>query len=630
MTPCLLPCAPLCSFSGVRWLRDIVSSPSSSLPLFSSARLPLASPRIPPLHNLWLLLLCLCVSSLVSATTKVPRFPSGTSVPLHGVSPASPLCPPFALRSAPPSFLSFPSARSLHPLRHCRGPHFSAMAAFSATTAAPLASAPGGFFCRPRSTLKHWSFLSECLGASISSSFLALPLLRASRKTEFASSLSSLASSALPQGPVGVRDTPHLPGVRTPELRVARRQAVRSCPQSHFVAHLSASAFRDGARTRRGLLPSQLSASSVVSRHCVGGTEASAPGCLDTRGDCMQRASQALQKRFIFFDSCRVQIPHPAKREKGGEDAAACSDRFLVVADGVGGWESSGIDAGRYARELVHRLRLLFEECMRDRQRERQAPVSSASPSSCSASSESPSVSPSSPLSPPTSPRECGAESGGLGEFQQSGGEQITETAETSASEGTEEEHAPDPVKLLKTAYLSTRAIGSTTCCLVLLDSLRRRVLAANLGDSGFFLYRPSEDRVVARSAFQCHDFNFPLQLGTGSSDMPEHAHVLDLPVAEGDILFLATDGVWDNLYDDQVLAILRNQPDVRKAAAEIAELAFKYSQNPRWASPFSTKEREVLGLTRRHLGGKPDDISVVLATVVRKKREFTPSDETH
>ncbi|KFG59966.1 putative protein phosphatase 2C, partial [Toxoplasma gondii RUB] len=90
-----------------------------------------------------------------------------------------------------------------------------------------------------------------------------------------------------------------------------------------------------------------------------------------------------------------------------------------------------------------------------------------------------------------------------------------------------------------------------------------------------------------------------------------------DLPVAEGDILFLATDGVWDNLYDDQILAVLRNQPDVRKAAAEIAELAFKYSQNPRWASPFSTKEREVLGLTRRHLGGKPDDISVVLAAVV-------------
>lgn len=38
---------------------------------------------------------------------------------------------------------------------------------------------------------------------------------------------------------------------------------------------------------------------------------------------------------------------------------------------------------------------------------------------------------------------------------------------------------------------------------------------------------RPKEGAIVARSEFQCHDFNFPLQLGTGSSDMPEHAQVL-------------------------------------------------------------------------------------------------------
>lgn len=109
---------------------------------------------------------------------------------------------------------------------------------------------------------------------------------------------------------------------------------------------------------------------------------------------------------------------------------------------------------------------------------------------------------------------------------------------------------------------------------------------------------------------------------------MPEHAHVLDVPVVEGDILFLATDGVWDNLYDNQVLDVLRKQPDVRKAAEEIADLAFKHSQDPRWASPFSTKEREVLGLTRRHLGGKPDDISVVLASVVGKRRQTASSQE--
>jgi protein phosphatase PTC7 len=31
-------------------------------------------------------------------------------------------------------------------------------------------------------------------------------------------------------------------------------------------------------------------------------------------------------------------IPHPAKVEKGGEDALFANDKILVVADGVGGW----------------------------------------------------------------------------------------------------------------------------------------------------------------------------------------------------------------------------------------------------------------------------------------------------
>ena len=35
-----------------------------------------------------------------------------------------------------------------------------------------------------------------------------------------------------------------------------------------------------------------------------------------------------------------------------------------------------------------------------------------------------------------------------------------------------------------------------------------------------------------------------------------------------------------------------------------------------KWDSPFATKERELLGLLPRHLGGKPDDITVVVAVV--------------
>ena len=30
--------------------------------------------------------------------------------------------------------------------------------------------------------------------------------------------------------------------------------------------------------------------------------------------------------------------PHPAKRDKGGEDAATVTETFIALADGVGGW----------------------------------------------------------------------------------------------------------------------------------------------------------------------------------------------------------------------------------------------------------------------------------------------------
>ena len=50
-----------------------------------------------------------------------------------------------------------------------------------------------------------------------------------------------------------------------------------------------------------------------------------------------------------------AMIPHPAKEDKGGEDAYfVCeSGRCMGVADGVGGWAEIGIDPGLYSRELM-------------------------------------------------------------------------------------------------------------------------------------------------------------------------------------------------------------------------------------------------------------------------------------
>ena len=53
--------------------------------------------------------------------------------------------------------------------------------------------------------------------------------------------------------------------------------------------------------------------------------------------------------------------PHPAKREKGGEDAATVTETFIALADGVGGWADSGIDPANYSRKLCKNIQGLIQ-----------------------------------------------------------------------------------------------------------------------------------------------------------------------------------------------------------------------------------------------------------------------------
>ncbi|CEM15543.1 unnamed protein product [Vitrella brassicaformis CCMP3155] len=263
------------------------------------------------------------------------------------------------------------------------------------------------------------------------------------------------------------------------------------------------------------------------------------------------------QTRTYFFESAKHIIPHPNKKLKGGEDAAFCGYRYLGVADGVGGWDSVGVDAGQYSKELLQRV----EEALREH--------------------------------------------------------------------GRRSRFTPSPLEILKAAYHKTQAIGSSTCCLVFLDHYSRSVRTANLGDSGFLLFRPSVHEVVLKSEFQCHDFNFPVQLGTGSSDLPEHADVTEAPTQPGDWVLLASDGVWDNLYDDDILRVLERAPNPVLAAEEIAKAAYNHSLDTKRRSPFTERERSH-SMQNNTTGGKPDDISVVAAKVkdpYQMRREDVPDE---
>lgn len=142
--------------------------------------------------------------------------------------------------------------------------------------------------------------------------------------------------------------------------------------------------------------------------------------------------------------------------------------------------------------------------------------------------------------------------------------------------------YSPDPAaappltarSLMQTGYEAICAdpsvpAGGSTAVVALLDP--RGVLeVANLGDSGYIHLRLNA--VHGHSEPQIHAFNTPFQLsvippailrrmqafgGSQRADLPGDAEVSRHSLRHGDVLVFATDGVWDNLFNQDILRIV-------------------------------------------------------------------------
>ncbi|KAK9860737.1 hypothetical protein MYU51_005953 [Penicillium brevicompactum] len=209
-----------------------------------------------------------------------------------------------------------------------------------------------------------------------------------------------------------------------------------------------------------------------------------------------------------------------------------------------------------------------------------------------------------------------------------------------------------DPVGYLQSAYEETlRAttsptewLGTTTSATAILhhaeqDGIQKPLLyVTNLGDCKIMVIRPSEEKVLFRTAEQWHWFDCPMQLGTNSIDTPRKDAVLSkVALQEDDIILALSDGVMDNLWEHEVLKIIMDSinkweegrvshedvpnsslSDERNVfvARELLNSALTIAQDPFAESPFMEKAIDE-GLAIE--GGKMDDISVVVASC--KKR---------
>ena len=139
------------------------------------------------------------------------------------------------------------------------------------------------------------------------------------------------------------------------------------------------------------------------------------------------------------------------------------------------------------------------------------------------------------------------------------------------------------------------------------------------MGDSGYLILRKSGLDLIEifKTKEQTHSFNFPRQVGT-SGDDPATGDDNVHEVKDRDIVILASDGLWDNLFNVKVIELVK--PFIRGTdgildptlvAEIIAKEAERYSHMQNYTSPFAKHAREHF---YDYKGGKPDDITVVVA----------------
>ncbi|XP_066308372.1 probable protein phosphatase 2C 1 isoform X1 [Miscanthus floridulus] len=188
-----------------------------------------------------------------------------------------------------------------------------------------------------------------------------------------------------------------------------------------------------------------------------------------------------------------------------------------------------------------------------------------------------------------------------------------------------------DPQILLRKAHAATSSIGSATVIIAKLEKTGTLKIAS-VGDCGLKVIRKGQ--VMFSISPQEHYFDCPYQISSEAVGQTyQDALVCSVNLMEGDIIVSGSDGLFDNIFDQEIVSIISESPGVHEAAKALAELARKHSVDVTFDSPYSMEARsrgfdvpwwkKILGA--KLIGGKMDDITVIVAQV---KTVVVPEDE--
>jgi len=195
---------------------------------------------------------------------------------------------------------------------------------------------------------------------------------------------------------------------------------------------------------------------------------------------------------------------------------------------------------------------------------------------------------------------------------------QLSATTQSMMTQQREKRGTVDTELALEYAYQALNAgssLGSTTATIVTVDTKSEPgytvLKGSNVGDSGVLVLRQggADGRpfVAYKTIPQMHFFNCPFQLGGSSPDGPDLATKIRVPLVSGDIVVLATDGVYDNVYESQIVdlveATLDQEPNV--IAQAIVAYSRQVQEDPAAYVPYGV---EAAAAGKEWAGGKLDD----------------------
>lgn len=265
-------------------------------------------------------------------------------------------------------------------------------------------------------------------------------------------------------------------------------------------------------------LQTALSCGRYVCRTLLTTTPGQGGGGAAAASQARRRHHQLLSALSGFPKDLRYGPSVVLRKDGFGDDACFIARHrtadVVGVADGVGGWRTYGVDPSRFSRSLMK----ICAQLVTSGQFE------------------------------PASPADLIAAS-----YKHMHDDQMKRVAELASAT------APSSGgrfggRLKRGSNGSKPLVGSSTACVVVLDRANSCIHTANIGDSGFLVIR--DGKVVHRSREQQHYFNAPFQLSLPLnaessgflSDSPDSAETTSFVVREGDLIVVATDGLFDNM----------------------------------------------------------------------------------